>query len=143
MRRITEKFSSQTNSFMRFLLVGVLNTMIGLSVTFIVLHGLGQGYWMSTFIGNCVGAICSFILNRAFTFRSDVSYMAGGIRFIAVILLCYFIAYSLSPMLARSIPSLELLSKKDFSVLMGAVLYTVFNYLGQRYIVFGRNAQPS
>lgn len=129
------KYWNQTNSFIKFLIVGVLNTMVGLTTTFLLLHAAGLSYWLSTFVGNTVGAICSFLLNRIFTFNSDVSYVRGGFRFLIVILVCYVCSYSLSPLIAR-LMSFHLLSDKNLAVLIGAMLYTLSNYMGQKYFVF-------
>ena len=57
--------------FVRFLMVGVANTIVGLSVMYLLLHLAGLSYWTSTFLGNSVGAVVSFFLNRSFTFRSQ------------------------------------------------------------------------
>lgn len=130
------KYWNQTNSFLRFLLIGVLNTMVGLSVTFLLLHAAEQSYWMSTFLGNTVGAVCSFLLNRMFTFKSNVSYVSGGLCFIVVTFVCYVCSYSLSPLIAGLFSFNPPLSNKNIAVLIGAMLYTLSNYIGQKYIVF-------
>src|SRR6476660_7448236 len=82
-------------TFVRFLLVGVANTIVGLSVMYLLLHVAGLSYWTSTFLGNSVGAVVSFFLNRSFTFRSQSSVSKSMIRFVAVILFCYFISYTI------------------------------------------------
>lgn len=130
------KYWNPTSTFLRFLVVGVLNTIFGLSVTFILLHVFTQSYWMSTFIGNTVGAVCSFLLNRTFTFKSNVSYVKGGFRFIVIIFICYVASYSLSPIIASFLRLSPLLSDKNAAVLIGAMLYTITNYVGQKYFVF-------
>ncbi len=58
------------HSFVRFLLVGIVNTIVGLSIIYVLLNGAGIGYWPATLIGNGIGAAVSYMLNRSFTFGS-------------------------------------------------------------------------
>ncbi|RFU70658.1 GtrA family protein [Peribacillus saganii] len=129
-----------TNSFVRFLLVGIINTCVGLSAVFLFLNIFGFNYWLSTFTGNSIGAAVSFFLNRSFTFHSSVSVKSGIPKFIAVILICYFGAYSISEAMAnyleRNIEAFQLLSKTNLAVLMGTGFYTIANYAGQKIFVF-------
>jgi putative flippase GtrA len=137
---ISEKYLIPTNhSLVRFLLVGLVNTGIGLAIMFLLLNVVGASYWVSTFTGNAIGACVSFLLNRAFTFKSTVSYHTGLPRFIIVILLCYFSSYFLSGKMGEWISQYFIISPemaKNVSVLLGSVFYTISNYLGQKYFVF-------
>jgi putative flippase GtrA len=133
-------FLKQTNSFTKFLIVGVLNTAIGLSTMFLFFNVIGTSYWFSTFIGNGIGAIASFLLNRKFTFNSNVDMIKGAPKFLAVILTCYFLSYSISDLMARTIyrnigVSL-MMGQGELAILLGSVIYTLSNYIGQKYVVF-------
>ena len=75
-----------TSSFARFLLVGVFNTLVGLSASFAFFNLFHLNYWISTFAGNTIGAIVSYTLNRTFTFRSNVSVGSSWWKFAVVIL---------------------------------------------------------
>jgi putative flippase GtrA len=133
-------FLKRTNVFTRFLLVGMVNTLTGLSIIFLLLNGLGLSYWISTFVGNGVGASVSYLLNRTFTFNSQTDFSKGFPRFIAVILICYFLSYSLSEFVAagvyHSFGTVPFISEDEFAILLGSGLYTIANYFGQRYFVF-------
>jgi putative flippase GtrA len=134
----------RTNSFFRFALVGAINTIAGLTVTFILLNGLHMDYWISTFTGNTLGAAVSFLLNRNFTFKSSTPFGKGALRFTAVILVSYFSSYSLSDCLINYINAdlYNTFSPNEASVMLGAIFYTVSNYIGQKYIVFREAADP-
>lgn len=127
-------------TFVRFIMVGVVNTMVGLSVMYLLLHGLGLTYWVSTFLGNSIGACVSFFLNRRFTFRSDVSVQKGMFRFILVILISYFISYSIGESLVKWLlnnnGTLSARVKIDLAILISTILYTMLNYLSQKLFVF-------
>ncbi|MBM7691206.1 putative flippase GtrA [Peribacillus deserti] len=134
-----------TSPFIRFLLVGIVNTLIGLSSILILMNILGVGYWYSTLAGNAIGAVASFFLNRAFTFKSSVSYGKSAFRFAGVIVICYFLSYSVSGMLAENVQSMLAFtpgtSAQNTAVLIGSLLYTVLNFMGQKYFVFYRRVQ--
>ncbi len=128
------------HSFIRFLLVGVINTIVGLSAMYLFLHGFSWSYWASTFIGNIIGACVSYFLNRTFTFKSSAAVGKSMFRFTIVILACYFISYYLGEKIALYLFSqLSFLGEKysqDAAVLFGTGIYTITNYLGQRLFVF-------
>lgn len=135
------------NSFIRFLLVGIINTIVGLSFMYLFLHLFSFSYWLSTFLGNIIGACVSYFLNRTFTFKSDVTMGKSMIRFAIVILGCYFISYYLGEKIAYFIfDQISFLSKKyasDVAVLFGTGCYTIINYFGQRLFVFQKKINQS
>lgn len=127
-------------SFFRFLLVGVINTIVGLSAMYVFLHGFSCSYWVSTFIGNTIGAIVSYFLNRTFTFKSKTAVRSSMFRFAVVILFCYFFSYFLGEKFAffvfSKLPFFPKNNITDAAVLFGTGFYTVSNYWGQRLFVF-------
>ncbi|MFD0697866.1 GtrA family protein [Paenibacillus sp. GCM10027628] len=131
-----------TSSFARFLLVGLFNTLVGLTTSFALFNLLHLNYWMSTFLGNTVGAIVSYTLNRTFTFRSQASVRSSWWKFALVILSCYGISYGVSWLLAdillSSVPTLHANWLHNGAILAGNGIYTVGNYLGHKYFTFRR-----
>ena len=128
-----------TSSLVRFLLVGVVNTFIGLVIMFFLYNVAGVSYWTATFTGNAIGACVSFLLNRTFTFKSNISLQKGLPRFFVIIFICYISAYFCSEKLLELLSQFYLLStfmEKNASILLGSTLYTIANYLGQKYFVF-------
>ncbi len=132
-------------TLLRFLCVGVVNTAAGSGVMFGLynlagLHALGQaGYWLSTAANYLVGSVVSFFLNRHFTFRSSERGPAAVCRFILNILLCYLTAYGLALPAAKVLfQSFQVSSQVlgNVTMLFGAGLFVILNYLGQRYFVF-------
>jgi putative flippase GtrA len=130
----------RTNSFFRFLLVGVINTLIGLSIMFILLNLFGWTYWIATFLGNSIGAGVSYLLNRSFTFNSNVTRSEGIPKFFFIILSCYVLSFSMGGVVAETLhlssQGVSFISKDEMAVLVGTVLYTLTNYLGQKFFVF-------
>ncbi|UOK56276.1 GtrA family protein [Bacillus sp. OVS6] len=58
---------------LKFILVGIMNTAAGLSAILLLLNVINVSYWLSTFLGNTIGAAVSYYLNRSFTFSSQAS----------------------------------------------------------------------
>lgn len=133
------------HSFVRFLLVGVINTIIGLSFMYLFLNFLHFSYWISTFVGNTIGAVVSYFLNKSFTFKSSTGYLLSSLKFMIVILSCYFLAYVLGLELVTSMLNhLEYSNdtvEKNLAILFGTGFYTILNYIGQRYFVFHSTKQ--
>lgn len=126
-------------SFLKFLAVGVVNTLVGLSCIYILMDFFHLSYWTATFIGNSIGAIVSYTLNRFFTFKSRVSLLHSGVRFGLVIFACYFVSYKGGLIIAGWVFSIlppHLPFEKQAAVLFGSGLYTITNYFGQKYLVF-------
>lgn len=123
-------------SIPKFLLVGLLNTLLSAILMFL-LEGLG--YWISTAIAYIAGAVLSFFLNRKFTFNSQEKAMKSAVKFAVNILLCYVIAYSLAQPFAGFILSKTEISaiwQERIAKILGMGIYTVINYFGQRFFAF-------
>ncbi len=137
---ISGNYLRRTNTIIRFMLVGAVNTLAGLSIMFALLNLLGMSYWAATFIGNSTGAAISYFLNRTFTFQSKASIPKSAVRFLAVVIFCYFLSYAIGRLAAGNIQDLIFagydLSREELAVLMGAAFYTLTNYIGQKYFVF-------
>lgn len=127
------------NSFTRFLLVGVLNTLVGLTAIYLLLNLLGLNYWLATFLGNSTGAVVSYVLNKTFTFRHKGTIRESFWKFVLVILVCYGVSYwaglRLTSFWLASFP-FERKWIENAAVLAGAGIYTVTNYLGNKYFAF-------
>jgi len=127
------------HSFVRFALAGAINTLIGTTIIVAFRYGAGWTYGMSTFFGNAAGASVSFLLNKAYTFRSGVPSSTAAVRFIAVVLICYFLAYNLglrAAVILLNAIGMSDLPVEDHAILFGICLYTLLNYWGQKLFVF-------
>ena len=76
-----------------FLIIGIINTIVGLTSVFILYDLFINNYWISTFIGNSIGMFVSYLLNKKFTFKNEGSVSSSLIKFLIVVLLCYYGSY--------------------------------------------------
>lgn len=121
----------------KFLLVGILNTIVGNGLMFLLYNGFGISYWPATAISYALASVMSYFLNRYFTFK----YQGGGygviIRFALNILVCYGLAYGLAQPAAKWLLSGASATVRDnVAMLVGMCLFVGFNYLGQRFFAF-------
>jgi len=131
------------NSFVRFLIVGVGNTLLSLVIMFL-LEGLG--YWPSTAIAYVAGAIMSFFLNRYFTFHSQENFLPSVWKFAVNVVVCYVVGYGLARLLVRPPEGLTAVPTVFFerlSKLVGMGLYTILNYFGQKFFAFRKTGKKS
>lgn len=54
---------------LRFGLVGVINTLIDIGIYWLLINLVGFGILASNFISTSAGVLCSYLLNRSFTFK--------------------------------------------------------------------------
>ena len=104
------------NTIPKFLLTGVINTLVGALVMFLLYNLAGCSYWLSSAANYLVGGTVSFFLNKYFTFRNTERSWAQVARFALTVAVCWLLAYGIAkPLTLR---------------------YTVLNYLGQRFFAF-------
>ena len=122
---------------LKFLFVGVLNTIFGAGIMFLLYNVFGCSYWVSSVCNYVFGGILSFFLNKFFTFQNKQKSLRQIILFALTILFCYLIAYIGAKNLVYQILASQSLKIRDNSAMfIGMCIYTALNYLAQRFIVF-------
>ena len=123
--------------FLKFICVGVINTLVGTGVMFLAYNIWGVGYWISSAANYVGGSIVSYILNKHFTFKNTAKDKKTIIRFVINIAACYLIAYGLAkPLVSRVLHQYPINIRDNMSMLVGMGLFVVLNYLSQRYLTF-------
>lgn len=121
----------------RFLVVGVVNTIIGSTVMFAAYNLFHMSYWFSSASNYIVGSIISYILNKHWTFQSKGKSYRTIIRFVINILVCYCIAYGIAkPLVGWMMRNFTKNIQDNATMAAGTILFTVFNYFGQRFFAF-------
>ena len=124
-----------TWQFLRFLLVGVTNTVVGLSVIFLLIRFAGWGDLPANLAGYLLGLCCSFLLNRRWTFQHQGWWLSALMRFVLVFAMAY------------AVNVLTLLALRDWAGAnrylahaLATVPYTITFFLGSRLFAFRANA---
>jgi len=126
--------------FFKFILVGIINTIIGSAIMFLLYNAAHLSYWFSSACNYIFTSILSFFLNKYFTFnvRHWSAFMV--IAFIMTIAISYFIAYGISkPIMNYLLRASPQKLRENVALLTGMCLFTGLNYLGQRLVVFRGN----
>ena len=122
---------------LKFLLVGVVNTIVGTGLMFLLYNVFSVSYWVSSAANYIVGSIVSYFLNKYFTFQNQEKSWKQVLVFALNITCCYLLAYGAAkPAVEYILSGVGEKVQGNVSMLVGMGLFLVLNYLGQRLIVF-------
>ena len=121
--------------FLKFSLIGFLNTSLHYGIFFILLRFQGIHYLVASTIGYCVGMINSFILNKKWTFRT--TEVRKDIEFVK------FVLVNLAALLVN-IGSLKYFVcivdiRPEFGQIFGISLSMTTNFLGNKFWTFSHS----
>ena len=123
-------FRKDLPHFVRYVGIGVINTIVGYGLIFTLMF-LGINPFLSNLIGYAVGITVSYILNKNFNFRSEKSTKETFPKFVGVLLTAYVINFAVLFVCLK-----VLCLNKYLSQLIAGGFYTLFGFLGNRYITF-------
>jgi putative flippase GtrA len=120
-----------TASLFKFLLVGVVNTLIGLSVIWAMKELTRASDTTANITGYAVGVTLSFLLNKRWTFGFSGESAASLLRFLIVFAAAYMAN------LATVLTLIEMMRLDSFwCQALGVIPYSALLYLGCRWYVF-------
>jgi len=121
----------------KFLIVGILNTLVGTTVMFLAYNWLHLNYWISSAANYIIGSAVSYVLNKHFTFQNKDKSFKVLMRFVISISMCYLLAYGIAKPLTMKVLSGRSVSiQENIAMIAGMSFFVVFNYIGQRYFAF-------
>lgn len=124
-------------TFVKFILVGMVNTIVGTAVMFVAYNVFHLSYWISSAANYIIGSLCSYFLNKYFTFQNKEKSPMIIFKFILNITVCYLIAYGGAKKLILYL--LSGFSKQwqdNIAMVCGMGLFVILNYFGQRFFAF-------
>ena len=138
MKHIKDYISLFTDwTFLKFIMVGVVNTIVGTTIMFVFYNVFHLSYWVSSASNYFFGSIVSYLLNKNFTFRFRERGLWSLLRFTLNILTCYLLAYGIAkPVMQWILSGFSITVQENVSMILGMCLFVVFNYLGQRFFAF-------
>ena len=135
MKNLFKKVFDKT--FLKFIIVGLINTFVGTAVMFSFYNILHFSYWISSAANYVVGSIVSYFLNKNFTFQNKSNDKKTIIKFIVNISVCYLVAYGVAkPLVSRILSAAPVNIQENGAMLVGMCLFVGLNYLGQRFFAF-------
>lgn len=137
-----------------FGMVGVINTLMGWGIMFVLYNLIHWNYWISSGISYFIGSVFSYHANSKVTFKVEDEDKDKTLiwRFAANIIVCYLAAYSVAQPAAQYVLSVqsvidinhiaEILGMESAAVvdniamIFGMCLFIVLNFFGQKFFVF-------
>ena len=121
----------------KFIIVGIINTLFGSGLMFVLYNCFSVNYYISSFCNYFFGSILSYFLNKYFTFNYKKRNFKTVVKFALNILICYLIAYGA----VREIIKMILVGKDikvidNISMFGGMFAFVALNYFSQRFLVF-------
>lgn len=124
-------------SMLRFLLVGVVNTLVGAGIMFLLYNLAGCSYWLSSAANYVAGGVVSYFLNKYYTFKNTERSWRQVLRFALNVAVCWLLAYGIAkPLALRLLAGFDEKLQTNAAMLAGLCLYTALNYFGQRFFAF-------
>lgn len=121
----------------KFILVGICNTVLSFVIMLILYDVFNFNYWGSSAISYIIGSVLSFFLNKNFTFKNKQKITTTAVKFAIVVGICYLIAYGIAkPIIVAVFKDLTPSYTDKIAMLLGMVIFTALNYIGQRFIAF-------
>ena len=135
----------------KFLLVGILNTVVGEGLKALLLAFTALGPLPASAISTALASVMSYFLNRYFTFKYQGDSAKAVLRFTLNIVICYILSHAIAllviyPLLAGTengwFAGLSLIAAEKKTIAdyvatySGSCLFVGFNYLGQRFYAF-------
>lgn len=116
----------------RFALVGILNTLLGVSLIFLCHEVLGVGLVWSNVVGYGAGLVLSFLLNGSWTFGAASYTLPMVLRYMALVAIGF----------ALNIAAIKALLWQEapywLAQFSGIFTYSAVVFLGMKYAVFTR-----
>ena len=128
------------NTVIRFIIVGIVNTLFGTAIMFVFYNVFHLSYWISSASNYFFGSILSYFLNKGFTFKYGKTDFKSIFRFTVNILVCYLLAYGIAkPVMRYLLSGYSVSIQENVSMVLGMVLFVGLNYVGQRYFAFKKD----
>lgn len=128
--------------FIKYCLVGVLNTLVTFGVIYLCKSLLGWNLYLSNALGYIAGVTNSFMCNKQWVFHSKGGYVREAFKFLCGFLICYALQFSVVWMLTQSYGDYDfriagiILSGYGIATVLGNVVYTLANFVYNRMITF-------
>ena len=130
--------------FLKYGVVGVMNTAITLIVIFLCKSVFGVNEYVSNAIGYVAGLVNSFLWNRRWVFNSHGALSHQALHFLLGFCICYALQFLVVWLINQSwfgekeflLLGFWTISGYGVATLVGNVAYTLFNFAYNRLVTF-------
>jgi hypothetical protein len=131
----------KNNELLNFIIIGILNTLIGAMIMFIAYNIFRLGYWLSTSLNYIIAGTFSFYANKTYTFKSEGQVLKRIVLFILTVLICYLVSFNISKGITNCINIQNIKLKENISMIIGMIVYTILNFVLQKTVVFRKDKE--
>lgn len=127
-----------SNNFLlayRFIAVGMINTIIGLTIIYSSMYFFGLSPEVSNLVGYLIGFVLGYFLNKNWTFKENNAGDRWSL-YVIVILAAYF-----SNLYLVHFSTKHLAANPYFAQFGGMLIYTAMSFVGCKKIVFVRSGR--
>jgi putative flippase GtrA len=118
-------------TFIRFIFVGIANTIIGYSLIMLFFHIFGLSYGSSYFLSYIIAFVISFFLNRRFVFFSRNKKLREFIKFVLSFLVSYMVSYVFLYVFVE-----YKMMDEHIAFFAGMVIYSTLFFLLNKHVTF-------
>lgn len=141
MKSITDNRAAA--QFVKFCLVGAMNTLVTLCTIFICKSLIGVNEYIANALGYIMGVINSFLWNKQWVFHSQGRISREAVRFAIGFAICYTLQLiTVIALNTSSFGEIELdtglmvVSGYGLATIIGCAVYTIFNFIYNRLVTF-------
>ena len=139
-----KQIKTTTVQLPKYGVIGASNTLITLVVFYVLNTLLGAAYGLANTIGYILGLINSFVWNRNWVFKTKVNIKKEAALFAVGFLICFALQMTVSWYLLEvadfreiEIPFLPMKKPgENIVMVLSMVVYTVCNYIYNRFVTF-------
>lgn len=140
LRELYIRYKDFIMEVIHFGLVGVINTLMGWGIMFVLYNLVHMSYWFSSGISYFIGSVFSYHANSRLTFKVENKDKWLPWRFAVNIIVCYLIAFSVAqPLVTKVLASGQGVSQAlidNIAMILGMCFFIVMNFFGQKLFVF-------
>lgn len=115
----------------RFIVVGFLNTFVGLVVYALYLHIVNNSYLEALIISHIIGVAHSYLWNNKWTFQQERYNVKSALKFVSVYVVTFLINLFLLTILVDTIGMNKLIAQ-----VIALFMTTLVSFIGHKYWSF-------
>ena len=124
-------------TFLKFIVVGIINTLFGTAIMFSSFYILEKLQWFSYDINYWTSSALNYLCNKKYTFEVKETSSKAIIRFAINLTVCYLLAYGVAkPIALYLFQGAGEKLQGNIALVIGMGLYVLLNYVGQRFWAF-------
>lgn len=143
-KRLYEQHRVFIMEVIHFGMVGVMNTLLGYVIIWVLYNLVHLDYWVSSGISYFIGSVFSYHANGKLTFKVKNKDKWLPWRFAANIIVCYGVSFGIArPLVSYLLSSQPAVIVDNVAMILGMCIFIFMNFFGQKLFVFRKKRNKS